>query len=101
MSGTLPVRGWAMKDGIGVDRVDITLDGVVVARARYGHPRVDVLDYWGRPEDPAKGGVGFTADIDLSGRAPGTAWLGLVVHGADGSVEPWPEQPLRIEAERR
>ena len=43
------------------------------------------------------GRVGFRATLDLQGSAPGTAWLGLVIHGRDGSVEAWPEQPVRIE----
>lgn len=98
VAGTLHVEGWAMKDGVGIARVDVTLDGEVVGRADYGEQRLDVLDYWGRPRDPARAGVGFRADIDVSGRTPGTAWLGLVVHGTDGSVEPWPEQVVRISA---
>ena len=95
-TGAVAVRGWAMKDGVGVARVEITLDGEVVAEADYGHPRVDVLDYWGRPKDPANGGLGFTAEVDLAGQRPRTAWLGLTVYGRDGSIEPWPAQPLRI-----
>jgi 4-amino-4-deoxy-L-arabinose transferase-like glycosyltransferase len=95
--GTLDVRGWALKDGVGVARVDVTLDGEVVATARYGRPRPDVVQYWTGGEARDDDGVGFDARIDLAGRAPGTAWLGLVVHGRDGSVEPWPEQVLRIE----
>ena len=92
------MRGWALKAGTGIRRVDVTLDGEVVARARYGQSRPDVIDYWTHaPFEPAVARVGFTAEVDLSGRPPGPAWLGLVIHGRDGSVEPWPEQPLRIE----
>ena len=98
-AGPLTVRGWALKTGVGLRQVDVTLDGQVVARARYGQPRPDVIDYWTRaPFEAAGARGGFTADVDLSGRPPGTAWLGLVLHGRDGSVEAWPEQPLRIEA---
>ena len=96
-AGRVTVRGWALKTGVGVSRVEVTLDGIVVAQARYGLPRADVIDYWTRaPVDAAGARVGFTADIDLSGHPPGTAWLGLVVHGADGSVEAWPGQPLDV-----
>jgi hypothetical protein len=96
VAGRLRVEGWAMKVGPGLARVDVTLDGEVVGRADYGTPRPDVLDYWGRPPEAGAAGVGFTADLDLAGRPPGRAWLGLVLHGRDGSVEPWPEQPVDI-----
>ena len=42
---------------------------------------------------------GFRARIDVSGHPGGDAWLGLVVQGRDGSVEAWPEQRIRIQAQ--
>ncbi|HBD19808.1 MAG TPA: hypothetical protein DC063_06840, partial [Arenimonas sp.] len=71
-------------------------DGAVVAVADYGHAMPHVADYWGLPAE-AGDGFGFRARVDLSSRAPGRHWLGLVLHGADGSVERWPEQLLVIE----
>lgn len=93
-SGELLLRGWALREGAGVAGVDITLDGEVVAHAQYGRMRSDVADYWGT--DPAQARLGWSATVDLRGRPSGTAWLGLVVHGRDGSAEPWPEQPVRV-----
>ncbi len=94
VSGLLVLRGWALREGAGVAAVDITLDGAVVGRASYGLPRFDVADYWGT--DLTVTDLGFSAAVDLSGHARGRAWLGLVVHGRDGSVEHWPEQPVQI-----
>jgi hypothetical protein len=95
VSGQFPVKGWALKQGAAVSLVEVLVDGRRVAVADYGQPRSDVIDYWGlQGADP---GVGFSARLDLSGHAPGTVWLGLVVHGEDGSVEAWPEQPVRVE----
>ncbi|WP_146910088.1 hypothetical protein [Arenimonas daejeonensis] len=91
------LEGWAMKPGVGVSRVAVTLDGVEVVEAEYGLPRADVLNYWGLAQEESDVGVGLRADIDLTDRAPGIVWLGLVVYGKDGSIEPWPEQPVRIE----
>lgn len=91
------LEGWAMKPGVGVARLAVTLDGVEVAEAEYGLPRADVLNYWGLAQEESDVGVGFRADVDLAGRAPGIVWLGLVMYGKDGSIEPWPEQPVRIE----
>lgn len=96
-AGGLALSGWALKEGVGVQRVQVTLDGRVVGEADYGQPRPDVLDYWRIA--PGDDGVGFRARIDLSGHRGGDAWLGLVVHGRDGSVEAWPEQRIRIRAQ--
>jgi hypothetical protein len=89
------VSGWAFKDGAGIARVDITLDGNVAAQARYGEPRPHVAVYWRNSNDPAHPDVGFTARLE--GVPPGEYWLGLVLHGKDGSIERWPQQRVRIE----
>lgn len=91
----LEIAGWAFKDGVGLSRVELLLDGVVVAEAEYGIA-YDVTGFWEISTDPQHPNVGFRATLDLSGQAPGRHWLGLRLHGNDGSVEDWAEQPLRI-----
>lgn len=86
------VSGWAFKEGVGISAVDVTLDGQVVARARYGLSRPHVAEFWKGSTDPAHPNVGFEADIVLPREIGGARWLGLVLHGEDGSVEHWPEQ---------
>jgi 4-amino-4-deoxy-L-arabinose transferase-like glycosyltransferase len=90
------LRGWAFKDGVGVERVEVTLDGEVVAEARYGLPSPGVAGYWRISNDPNHPRVGFEATVDASAFQPGRHWLGLRLHGSDGSVEAWPEQPIEI-----
>lgn len=91
------VIGWAMKDAVGVARVDITLDGQVVAHADYG-----VRNEWpheflhGISRDPNRPANHFTATVDATRIAPGRHWLGLEVHGGDGSIERWAEIPVEI-----
>ena len=97
VSGQVLVEGWAMKPGGRVRQVELQLDGRTVAVADYGQSRPDVLDFWGLLGTGADPDLGFRATLNLSGQAPGTAWLGLVIHGADGSIEAWPEQAIRIE----
>ncbi|WP_254458876.1 ArnT family glycosyltransferase [Xanthomonas sacchari] len=87
------VSGWAFKDGVGLDRVEVLLDGKVVAQARYGDV-YDVTKFWKISTDPRHPNIGFRATVDASGLAPGTHWLGLRLHGRDGSVEDWWEQPI-------
>lgn len=97
VSGVFELSGWAFKDGEGIARVEVTLDGTVVAEADYGQSMPHVATYWRISTDPAHPKVGFHVRIDTSALAPGRHWLGLVLHGRDGSVEPWAEQPIRIE----
>jgi hypothetical protein len=92
------VRGWAFKEGVGLTRVEITLDGAVVAEAAYGS-RFDVSRYFPGSTDPNLPQIGFQAQVDVPDSQAGRRWLGLRLHGADGSVEDWPQQPLRIVTE--
>lgn len=89
--------GWAFKEGVGVERVEVILDGAVVAEADYGLAMPGVAAYWRTSLDPGHPDVGFRARIALPGRLPsGQYWLGLRIHGADGSVEDWSEQRIRV-----
>jgi len=90
------VAGWAFKDGVGLDRVEITIDGKAVAQAAYGLARPDVAPFWRISTDPGHPDVGFRLRMDATGFAEGRHWLGLRLHGRDGSVEVWREQPFEI-----
>ena len=46
--------------------------------------------------DPGHPDVGFSATVDLATARPGRHWLGLRLHGRDGSVEDWSEQPVEV-----
>ena len=92
----LQVNGWAFKDGVGLRAVEVLLDGKPVAQARYGLPSPGTAAYWKISNDPNHPHVGFSADLDLASASAGRHWLGLRLHGQDGSVEDWLEQPLDI-----
>ncbi|MCR6684977.1 glycosyltransferase family 39 protein [Pseudoxanthomonas sp.] len=93
------VGGWAFKEGVGLARVEVLLDGAVVAEAAYGDA-YDVSSAFPRSLDPQQPHVGFRAEVDLPASQAGRCWLGLRLHGNDGSVEDWPQQPVRIVADR-
>jgi len=95
LSTAFEVRGWAFKEGVGLARVEVTLDGAVVAEAEYGQP-FDVRGHFAGSTDPNHPRVGFRARVDLPDSQAGRRWLGLRLHGADGSVEEWPRLPVRI-----
>lgn len=88
------VAGWAFKDGVGLASVEILLDGRVAALATYGVSKPDVAGFWKISSDPNQPRVGFHARI--TGASPGNHWLGLRLHGADGSVEDWSEQRITV-----
>lgn len=88
------VAGWAFKDGIGLRGVEVTLDGRVASRMAYGDANPGVAAFWQVSRDPAHPRVGFHGRVE--GVAPGRHWLGLRLHGRDGSVEDWPAQVLEV-----
>lgn len=93
------VTGWAFKDGVGLSRAQILLDGEVVATAEYGRAYPGLQRDWTGSNDPQHPRVGFSARVDLTARpdvAAGRHWLGLRLRGRDGSVEDWSEQPVVI-----
>ena len=96
VGGAFEVAGWAFKDGVGLARIEVLLDGKPVATARYGLPSPGTAAYWRISTDPNHPNVGFRARIDAAALTPGRHWLGLRLHGRDGSVEDWSEQPVDI-----
>lgn len=84
------VRGWAVKDGVGIERIDLWLDGRHLAQVRREYDNAWVMDFLGGiSRDPAAPRVQFEARPDARGAAPGWHRLMLELHGGDGSVERW------------
>ncbi len=94
--GVVDVQGWAFKDGVGLDRVELLVDGHSVGDAVYGRV-FDIRQAWPGTNDPHHPAVGFDARVDTRALAPGRHWLGMRLHGKDGSVEEWAEQPFVVE----
>ncbi|KGM55492.1 membrane protein [Lysobacter daejeonensis GH1-9] len=90
------LKGWAFKDGVGLSRVEVLLDGRPVGDVEYGLRDTGVAAYWKISTDPSHPQVGLGGNIDLGAVAPGRHWLGLRLHGRDGSVEDWAEQPVHV-----
>jgi hypothetical protein len=96
VAGPFAVKGWAFKDGVGLDRVEVLLDGRPAGDADYGAAMPNVQAYWKISTDPNQPRVGFRMELDSTKLSPGRYWLGLRLHGRDGSVEDWPEQALIV-----
>ena len=91
----LEVTGWAFKDGVGLRSVEVLLDGQPLQLADYGRA-LDVRAVWPASNDPQHPHVGFAAQLDLSAVPAGTHWLGLRLHGNDGSSEDWAQQRIEL-----
>jgi hypothetical protein len=96
VSGAIAVRGWAFRHGVGLTAVEATIDGRPVARLDYGQPYAGLERAWPGFVDPNAPDLAFSGQVDVSRLAPGKHWLGLRLHGRDGSVEPWPEVPIEV-----
>ena len=94
VANAFDVAGWAFKDGVGLRGVEVLLDGRVAAQARYGEANPGIAAFWKISTDPNHPRVQFRARIE--GATPGAHWLGLRLHGADGSVEDWSERKIVV-----
>lgn len=93
----MDVRGWAFKDGVGLSRVELLIDGNPVGDAVYGRA-YDITPAWKISTDPQHPNVAFDATLDTRTLAPGRHWLGMTLYGNDGSVEQWQEQAFTVPA---
>ncbi|WP_217539118.1 glycosyltransferase family 39 protein [Stenotrophomonas sp. GbtcB23] len=95
VAGRMDVRGWAFKDGVGLSRVALLIDGQPVGDAVYGRA-YDITAAWKISTDPQHPRVAFDATLDTRQLAPGKHWLGMTLYGNDGSVEQWQEQSFIV-----
>ena len=92
------VSGWAVKDVAGVRKVEVTLDGRVVAQAEDAGANDWLRGFLKHgSRDPRMPRVQFRAEVDAGGWDAGRHWLGLRITGGDGSVEQWAEQVVVLE----
>jgi hypothetical protein len=96
VSRDFEVAGWAFKDGVGIARVEDHARRIARSASPITGRRIRASRRSGRVERSAAS----LRRVHRAGaaRAPcaGMHWLGLRLVGRDGSVEEWPEQPLRI-----
>jgi len=80
------LSGWAIQDGAGLDRVEVMLDGIVVAQARSDveFPGVQVM--WPGSTDPRHPRVGIEAELAVPPHLRGWHALSLRLHGRDGRM---------------
>lgn len=98
VTGDVVLRGWAVKEGAGIARVVVLLDGAPVSEAEYGAANPWVGEFLrGASRDPNLPDVQFEARIALPDAGDGWHRLGVELHGGDGSVERWTGPRVRRE----
>ncbi len=87
LSGEITVSGWVINEGLGVDRVEVALDGVTVGTALYGQPRPDVVEAMAAQGDPNAPLLGYALTLDTTALPKGRAQLRVKTTGKSGEVQ--------------
>jgi len=87
ISSVLEVSGWVINEGLGVDLVEVELDGVTVGSAQYGLPRPDVVEAMSAQDDPNAPMLGFSMTVDIATFPSGRTQLRLKTTGKSGEVQ--------------
>jgi 4-amino-4-deoxy-L-arabinose transferase-like glycosyltransferase len=82
--GELTVRGWALRDGVGIERLWLLLDGQRVAQIDHRRPEPGVLALFPGSDDPRHPEVGFLLTLATPPLSPGRHWLAIEAESADG-----------------
>ena len=96
LSGKVTVAGWAFNEDLGIESIEIMLDGQVVAKANYGLLRNDVASVMNVQRDPNTPNFGFEAEINTTHLKNGNHWLELMLINSQGNSLPYGKRPLKI-----
>ena len=97
LSGKVTVAGWAYNEELGVESIEIMLDGQAVAKANYGLLRGDVASALNVQTDPNTPNLGFEVEIDTTLIENGNHWLELILVNGQGNSLPYGKRLLKID----
>ncbi|MDP1932339.1 MAG: glycosyltransferase family 39 protein [Gammaproteobacteria bacterium] len=92
----LTVSGWVINEGLGVDFIEVLIDGVPVGAANYGTPRPDVVTAMKVTSDPNAPNLGFEFSIDSESMPIGRAELSLRTRGVSGETQDFGTREINI-----
>jgi len=78
------VAGWASVEFIGIGAVEVLIDGVPMATARYGLAAPQVRGQWPDSNDPGHPNVGYEATVPLDAIGLGQHALAIVARDREG-----------------
>lgn len=91
-----PLSGWAIRDVDGLARVEVLIDGVVVAQARSDMDFPGVQAQWPESSDPRHPRVGIEVVVEVPSALHGERQLSLRLTGPDGLSRVLPMAKLQI-----
>jgi hypothetical protein len=94
LNNTATGSGWAL-DNVGIDAIEVMLDGVKVADAIYGLSRPDIGAIWGSFPNAARAGFGFTLDTTKFSNGEHTLSVRLI--DAAGNVTVVGTRPITLQ----
>ncbi len=97
LSGSFTVSGWVINEGLGVDRVEVELDGATVGVAQYGLSRPDVVTAMSAEDDPNAPLLGYALTLDASTLPSGRARLRIKTTGKSGEVQYFGDRTVFVE----
>ena len=97
VSGSLTVSGWVINEGLGVDRVEVELDGATIGLAQYGQPRPDVVEALSAVDDPNAPMLGYTLTLERSVLPSGKSRLRIKTTGKTGEVQYFGDRTVFLE----
>ena len=89
MRGQLTVAGWSYSEDLGIEAVELMLNGETIHSLHHGVPRPDVVSKQGVMSDPNRPNLGFTGTLDSLNVANGTYTLSLRLRNRAGEAELW------------
>lgn len=96
LSQRFTLSGWAIEDGAGLARVEVVLDGIVLAQARSDLEFPGVQAMWPDSTDPRHPRVGIAAEVVVPESMLGWRRLALRLHGRNGGRRELPMARIYI-----
>ncbi len=97
LAGSFTVSGWVFNEGLGVDKVEVELDGVSVGIAQYGLPRPDVVAAMSAQNDPNAPLLGYTLALDTATMPQGRVRLRIKTTGKSGEIQYFGDRTILLE----
>ena len=95
--GQLTVAGWSYSEDLGIETVELMLNGETVHPLHYGVPRPDVVSNQGVMSDPNRPNLGFTGTLDSLNVANGTYRLSVRLRNRAGEARDYGERQIVID----
>lgn len=96
LSGLANVTGWAYSEDVGVERVDLLIDGERIASAEYGLSREDVVEVRNIQSDPNAPALGSGLQFDTTAFENGNYELAIEARNRQGSRTVYGKRSVRI-----